>query len=391
MKVSILTPNFSSNCLGRAYLLAQLISKFMDVEIIGPILNNKIWPPLSNQSQVEIQFKPIHWTRTQSFYTFIKKVSSIIEGDILYVSKPMLTSFGVALAIQKQNKMPLILDIDDWDLGFVIEHIKTRRIERWLFNTLPHKFNGYQALLDCYVLEKIAQSMKEEIQITVSNSFLQKKFGGTIIWHTRDENVFDPKRYSSYDSRKYFRIPEDKIVLMFFGTPRPHKGIEELIRAIYITKELRNNQEIVLVIGGVGEDRYSKKIVQTGRRLLGDKVFFIGYIPFKENPKAVIASDIYIIPQKKTHASFGQLPAKLFDAMAMARAIISTDISDIPRILEGVGIIISSEASVLEKSIGEEILYLADNPSEIKKLGKKARKKFIGQYGFDCMRKILSI
>lgn len=197
------------------------------------------------------------------------------------------------------------------------------------------------------------------------------------------------KKYSSSESRRYFGILEDKIVLMFFGTPRPHKGIEELIRAIHITKELRNNQEIVLVIGGVGKDRYSQKIVQIGRKLLGDKVFFIGHVSFEEIPRAVIASDIYIIPQKKTHASFGQLPAKLFDAMAMGRAIISTDVSDIPRILEGVGMVIPSEATTLEKNLGKEILYLVDNPSEIKKLGKKARKKFTGQYGFRHMERKL--
>lgn len=387
MKVSILTPNFSSNALGRAYLLAQLISKFGDVEIIGPMFGNKIWPPLSDSSQTEIQFKPISWAKTRSFYAFIKRVSSIIEGDVLYVSKPILTSFGVALAIQKQNEMPLILDIDDWQLGFIIEDAKVT--PKLFFRTFPNSFNIYQALPDCFILEKIAQSMKEETQITVSNSFLQKKFGGTIIWHTRDENVFDPKKYSSSESRRYFGIPEDKIALMFFGTPRPHKGVEELIRAIHITKELRNNQEIVLVIGGVGKDRYSQKIVQIGKRLLGDKVFFIEHIPFKEISRAVIASDIYIIPQKKTHASFGQLPAKLFDAMAMARAIISTDVSDIPRILKGVGIVIPSEASVLEKNLGAKILYLVDNPDEIKKLGRKARKKFIGQYGFKHMRKKL--
>lgn len=161
----------------------------MDVEIIGPMLSNKIWPPLCNQSQTEIQFKPIRWTKTQSFYAFIKRVSSTIEGDVLYVSKPMLTSFGVALAIQKQSEMPLILDIDDWEFGLVSEYAKVT--PKLLFYTFPHKFNGYQALSNCYVLEKVVQSMKEEIQITVSNSFLKKKFGGTIIWHTRDENIFD--------------------------------------------------------------------------------------------------------------------------------------------------------------------------------------------------------
>ncbi|HII60987.1 glycosyltransferase family 4 protein [Pyrococcus horikoshii] len=379
MKVSILTPNFSSNCLGRAYLLAQLISQFSEVEIVGPALAKDVWEPLSNQA--DIPFKVINWSST----AFIKKISSAVSGDVIYASKPLINSFGVALIIHQKTGIPVILDIDDWELGFVKDSANS--VFKLPFYAFPHRFNGFQSISDVFLLEKTAQLLREEISITVSNSFLQKMFGGTIIWHTRDENVFNPKKYDPEESRRSFGIPEDKVVLMFFGTPRPHKGLEELIQAIYTTEELRNNQELTLVIGGIGKDLYSQKIAQLGKKLLGDKVIFIGHVPFEETPKAVVASDIYIIPQKKTYASFGQLPAKLFDAMAMARAIISTNVSDIPRILDGVGIVISSET--LEKNLSEEILYLVENLDEARKLGTKARRRFVKLYGFNPMRKKL--
>ncbi|MDI3476120.1 MAG: hypothetical protein PWQ79_2264 [Thermococcaceae archaeon] len=383
MKVSILVSNFSSNALGRAYLLAQLISPFSEVEIVGPALAGNIWGPLSKQT--DIQFKVLNWNPA----TFLQEISSAISGDIVYASKPLMTSFGAALVIQQKKEIPIVLDIDDWELGFAKDRVNS--MVKLPFYAFPHRLNDFHSLSDVFILEKVAQSLRERIPITVSNSFLQRRFGGTIIWHTRDENVFDPEKYDPIESRRDLGIPEDKIVLMFFGTPRPHKGIEELIRAVYMTKELLNNKEVVLVIGGMGKDRYSQKIVQIGRKLLGNKVIFLGYIPFREIPRAVITSDVYIIPQKRTYSSLGQLPAKLFDAMAMARAIISTDVSDIPRILEGVGIIIDSKTPALEIELGANILYLVDNLGETRRLGRRARRKFVEQYGFKPLRKKLKV
>jgi len=35
MKISILTPDLSHNCLGRAYLLAKILKMYYEVEIVG--------------------------------------------------------------------------------------------------------------------------------------------------------------------------------------------------------------------------------------------------------------------------------------------------------------------------------------------------------------------
>jgi len=43
MKMSILTPDLSHSCLGRAYLLAKILQRRYDVEIIGPLFRDGLW------------------------------------------------------------------------------------------------------------------------------------------------------------------------------------------------------------------------------------------------------------------------------------------------------------------------------------------------------------
>jgi len=42
MKISILPPDLSHNCLGRAYLLAKILQRHYEVEIIGPMFGEGI-------------------------------------------------------------------------------------------------------------------------------------------------------------------------------------------------------------------------------------------------------------------------------------------------------------------------------------------------------------
>jgi hypothetical protein len=43
MKISILSPDLSHNCLGRAYLLVKILQEPYEVEIIGPVSGDGIW------------------------------------------------------------------------------------------------------------------------------------------------------------------------------------------------------------------------------------------------------------------------------------------------------------------------------------------------------------
>ena len=84
MKISILSHDLSSNCLGRAYILAKALSKTYQVEIIGPLLsNNHIWDPVKNDKT--IQYKQIN-SKINIF-----KIMRLIDGDVIYAIKPKFT------------------------------------------------------------------------------------------------------------------------------------------------------------------------------------------------------------------------------------------------------------------------------------------------------------
>jgi len=81
--------------------------------------------------------------------------------------------------------------------------------------------------------------------------------------------------------------------------------------------------------------------------------------------------DEVLIPQRRRLGSYAQVPAKIFDAMAMAKPIISTKISDIPEILDNCGWVVEPENP---RQLAETIQYVFDHSVEAKEKGKKREK-----------------
>jgi glycosyltransferase involved in cell wall biosynthesis len=379
MRISILSPDLSHNCLGRAYLLAKILQRRYEVEIIGPVFGDGIWGPVA--SDKSITYKSVEICGIFKPYRQIRELAKKIDGDVVYASKPLFTSFGIGLLKKLNSKKPLILDIDDWQMGFIKEKYRrlylARRIGYLAYSTVfPYSMGSYWNNLFGEVLVPFADA------ITVSNKFLKKRFGGTIIWHARDTEAFNPEKFNKSLARLKYGIGKNKKNVMFFGTHRPHKGIEELIHAV----SLLQDRDIMLTLVGVDEDNHSKDLVKTGKKMLGDKFKVFGLQPFEKVPEFLTMADMVVIPQKKGLGATGQVPAKVFDAMAMAKPIIATDVSDLPEILDGCGWIVEPGNS---KQLAETIQYVLNNPEEAEKMGRKARQKCIEKYSWDAMEKIL--
>ena len=170
---------------------------------------------------------------------------------------------------------------------------------------------------------------------------------------------------------------------MFLGTPREHKGVEILINTVNMIK----NKNIFLFIVGIGDyDNYGKKLTKTAKNRLGDKYKGFGIQPFEKIPEFLAIADVVVIPQKRNFATIGQVPAKVFDAMAMAKPIIATNVSDLPEILDGCGWSIEPENP---EQLAKTIKYVLDNPGEAVEMGWKARQKCIEKYSWNAMERIL--
>jgi len=379
MKISILTPDLSHNCLGRAYLLAKILQRRYEVEIVGPTFSDGIWGPVADDKS--IIYKSVKVNGRFKPYLQLRGLAKRIDGGVIYASKPLFTSFGVGLFKKLSDNKPLILDIDDWEMGFMKEtynrlslahHLKSLVASTLYFYNMGSYWNNL-------IGEKLVHFANE---ITVSNYFLQKKFGGTIVWHGRDMETFNPKRFDRNLIREKYGIEKNKKIVMFFGTPRAYKGIEDLIKAL----SLLEDRDIKLILVGVDKDNYSQNLIRVASKKLGKRFRTFGLQPFEKVPEFLAMSDMVVIPQKKNLATVGQLPAKVFDAMAMAKPIVATAVSDLPEILDGCGWIVEPENPL---RLAETIQYVFDHPKEAEEMGWKAREKCIEKYSWDAMEKVL--
>ena len=381
MKISILTPDLSHNCLGRAYLLAKILQRQCEVEIVGPMFGDGIWEPVADDKSIPYKFVKICGRFKP--YWHIRGLVKKVEGDVIYASKPLFTSFGVGLLKKVFNSKPLILDIDDWQMGFIkeshssisiVHSFKSLAVSALFFYSLGSYWNNL-------IGEKLSRFADD---ITVSNRFLQRRFGGKIIWHVRDTKVYNPEKFNKSFIRKRHRIKNIKKIVMFFGTPRPHKGIEDLIEAITLIK----SPDVILVIVGIDyKDPYNLNLVETAKKRLGNEKFIDFCLqPFEKVPEFLAMADVVVIPQRKNFATIGQIPAKVFDAMAMAKPIIATNVSDLPEILDGCGWIVEPESP---EQLAETIQYVFNHSKEAKEMGRKAREKCIEKYSWDAMEKVL--
>ncbi len=369
MKISILCPNLSSNALGRAYILAQILREKYQVEIIGPATDAGLWEAVGYDKSIEIKAG-----RT-------RELPGKIQGDVIFASKPLIGSYGIGLLHKIKTKKKLFLDIDDWQLGFVKNEYRTLsfggKIKKLLRDT--KRFYWLDSIWNNWVCEKLVFMADH---IIVSNTFLQKKFGGDIIWHGRDMNLFDPAKIDRDKTRQSYGIqPQDKIVI-FSGTPRVHKGLEDLIEALASI----NHPHLKLMLLGLIDEPYSNKIEQMAQEKLKNRFIGFGLKPIYMVPEFLSAADIVAIPQRKNFASFGQIPAKIFDAMAMEKPIIATALNDMPAILDGCGWTVPAGQP---GEMAAALRKVLEQPGIAREYGQKAREKYIREYSLQAMTKKL--
>jgi glycosyltransferase involved in cell wall biosynthesis len=363
LKVSVLAFDLSDNATGRADLLARLLAPRYEVEIVGPQFGPDLWRPAQGGGLVH---RAVRARRYPGFGARVPELLRLIDGDVIVASKPRPTSYGLGLAARLRRLRPLVLDIDDWELGFFYRGGAWGRVGRALDLADP---NG---LAWSWLMERLAPRADA---LTVASRFLQARFGGVLLPHVRDTDAWNPARYDPAFGRAALGVGAQKIV-MFLGTPRGHKGVEDLVEAVG-----RLGPSVVVALVGANPTRPAVR-----RWIELPHVRVLPEIPFDDVPRYLAAADVVAVPQRATTDTLGQVPAKLFDAMALARPIVSTAVSMIPEILDGCGRVVApGDVGALAAAIGE----LLDRPAEARVLGAAARRRCAERYSFTAGRAVL--
>jgi glycosyltransferase involved in cell wall biosynthesis len=355
VKICLLCFDISNNSLGRTALLASALATRHDVEIIGTSRNGDIWYPMRN---IKIPIRIYPWKRYPAFISTIIKMVREMDADIFIGCKLRPTSFGIALLKKWFSGKPVMVDIEDWEAGFYYHSGFWGRVGRFL------NFSNPNGLPYTWLMEQLIGFADS---IIVSNQFLQNRFTGCIIPHCRDTTILDPEKFNVLEIKKLLGLEGNRVV-MFLGTPRAHKGMDDLIQAV----DSLNYPDVRLVFIGAEPsfDPQHKKVVVLPK------------IPFEELPKHLSAADILVVPQRNTTDTQGQIPAKLFDAMAMAIPVISTRVSDIPEVLGGNGYLVDPGKP---QELASTLKHVLDHPEEAKEKGLRARQRCIELYDIKVM------
>jgi glycosyltransferase involved in cell wall biosynthesis len=366
VKISILGFDLSDNATGRADLLARLLAPRWEVEVVGPRFGDSLWGPARNGTVSHRELSVGDARRYPRFAGLWADLAARADGEVLYACKPRPTSYGVALLARRRRRRPLLLDIDDWEVGFF------RRSGAW--GTLGRSVNlaNPNGLPWTWLMERLVGAADA---ITVASRFLERRFGGTLVPHARDTEAWDPARYDRGAARARLGLSGERVV-MFLGTPRAHKGVDDLVEAV---GAVGGEARLVLV----GADPAG----EAGRRWAARPwVRVVGEIPFDEVPRYLVAADAVAVPQRATSDTVGQVPAKVFDAMALARPIVSTAVSMIPEILEGCGVLVPPGDVV---ALTVALRRVLDDPAGAAELGRRARERCRERYSFAAARAAL--
>ena len=377
MKVSILTPNFSKGGVDRAYLLAQVLKKLdHDVEILGFLFGEKIYP----EPPADLPIVCLPGERYPKFFAAIGQLLDRIDGDLVYAVKPKPSSFGVALLKKLQTRVPVLLDVDDWELSWTGGDQAQYRPGLKQFGRDILKPEGALRSPDHFLyLQWMERLASHADAITIDTNFLQKRFGGTYLPNGKDTAMFDPNRFDPAESRRKHGL-SDYRVLMFPGASRPHKGLEDVLMAL----DRLNQPDLKLVIvGGSPYDDYDRHLIETWSQW----VIKIPPVPFWQMPEIVAAAHVVVVPQRDTVTAQAQFPIKLTEGMSMAKPILSTRVGDIPEILAEAGYLVEPESPEQLAIAIDEIFQHWDAAEE---RGRELRSRCVNHYSLDAMAPILA-
>ena len=185
--------------------------------------------------------------------------------------------------------------------------------------------------------------------------------------------------------RKRYGLTADDVVIGFIGTFGAWHGVEILAQAfIRLVREHGAEFRLKLMLVGDGiRMNQVRGILEAGGVM--EQCVLTGLIPQLKGPSYLAACDILVSPQvpNADGSPFFGSPTKLFEYMAMGKAIAASD-------LEQIGEVIRHRETGLLCSPGDvddlkaALLRLAEDPALRQRLGKAARADVITNYTWEA-------
>ncbi len=372
-KVHVVSWSVSHNPYGRAHLLAEMLSDTYDVELIGTTFDRfggDIWRPLADQ---KLPLRTISGGTMEELMPRMEEMAATLTGDAIVVSKPRFPSFGLAMLAKSLQNRPIILDVDDHELAFV-------NATKSLTLTDLEKLSGNGALLNPFggPWTRYCDHLIEQADaVTVSNAALQDRYGGDVIGHARDENIFDPARFDRAAVRATLGFDTDDRVVLFGGTPRRHKGIGDIAAAL---RRIGDPRLKLCLIDTVELAEVAADLAE-----YSDLIRTVPYQRMSDLPALVLAADLVCVLQDPTSpVAHYQIPAKITDALAMRTPCLTTYVPPLADLAA------TRALALVDGPLHEAIEAIFDDRAATLERAELGRSVFLEQLSYAALRPRLS-
>jgi glycosyltransferase involved in cell wall biosynthesis len=189
-----------------------------------------------------------------------------------------------------------------------------------------------------------------------------------------DLHDFDPERAA--DLRSAWGVPQGAVVAGFLGRFARQKRLDLLFDALVSLPESDRPDRVVLA--GEGEEMGMVRERIAGNAWLQEHCLVLGVA--NDIPAFMKSIDYLVLP-----SDFEGLPNVVLEALAMARPVVSTRISDVPTLIEGAGFLADRGSSA---SIAQALRSMqALSPDDRRALGAHGRATIERAYDLDVVAK----
>jgi len=307
---------------------------------------------------------------------FKKKISRF-QPDFIYHRYTGYTFFVAKIA--KELNIPLILEFNSFDTWTMKYWAKSKNsfigsLKKHVSYNIVKRIESYN-LRNASLIVTVSQPLKMDLlKMGIPEKRILVNPNGV------DPEKFNPeieKSKKCRDLRQKLGIDDNKIVVGFSGTFGPWHGIPQLTEAVdKILKNQLVSTVFFLLIGDGGlKPKAESKIGHY------KDVTFVGEVSYSDVQYYLAICDILMSPhnpQIDGREFFGS-PTKLFEYMAMGKAIVASRLGQIGEILKDGETAILVEPGNIDRLV-DGILKLVKDSHLREKLGGKAREEVVENY-----------
>ena len=323
-RITFLVPDISSPVLGVATVLAKTLQRHYFVEVVGPDFGAGVCSMYRGSFDYKIVPTPRMY-RFPDYFREAARLADAISGEVVFSVKAFADTLPVALWEKRRHGRKVVVYLDEWD-GSLYHRLAPAARWKKRLTTLHHP------LEDAYYpwVEKLIPFADE---VTSTSTFLQRKFGGRILHMGVDTEVFQPQPAADVGQLRTSLSLANCRLIVFGGVVRPHKGVESILEALCAIGDpalrlLIVGPETEHVLALKTESRYGRYLCCTGA------------VAKERMPLYLDLADLIVLPLVDNLLSQSQVPCKVFEAMAMAKPVIASRVSDLPLILDGCGMVV---------------------------------------------------